>query len=95
MARLQITEAQLAKRMSPPRPIADWLPRIVSEMEESNQHVERVFVLDQKGLLQACATGSEALGFVTSRLAAGAALLRDVWHAAWQRSVASSLAPID
>lgn len=84
--RRRITEPQLAKQMSRPRPIPDWLPRIVSQLEESNAHVERVFALDQQGLLKSCATGAEAVTFVASRLAIGASLLRDVWHAAWQRS---------
>jgi hypothetical protein len=84
----RISEPHLAKQMSRPRPIADWLPDILSQIEGSNRHVERVFALEQKGLLKSCETGSEAVTFVASRLATGAALLRDVWHAAWLKSVA-------
>jgi hypothetical protein len=82
----RIAEPQVAKRLSPPRRIADWLSDIVKQIEDGNKHVELVFALEQKGLLKSCAKESEAVAFVTSQLAAGSSVLRDVWHSAWVRS---------
>ncbi len=64
----------------------DWLAHIASAIQESNQHVERVFELEQQGLFKSCAEDSDAVTFTVARMAVGAALLRDLWFAAWNRS---------
>jgi hypothetical protein len=82
----RITEQHILPDLNVPRPITNWLPYIVRQIRQSNAQVERVFELEQRGLLESCAVGSEAVTFATSRLAAATALLRDVWYAAWERS---------
>ena len=82
----RITKSQVAKQIGEPRQVDDWLAHVASAIQESNQHVERVFELEQQGLFKSCAEDSDAVTFTVARMAVGAALLRDLWFAAWNRS---------
>lgn len=60
---------------------------VVDHVLESNGHVETLYRLDKEiGFDPASPARPETLAFAADRLAAGAAMLRDLWWSAWLES---------
>jgi hypothetical protein len=87
------TELQVALRI-PAEPTLrdDYLPALWKHAIAANGLVVELYEIDCTGALwpgaETSAPGRRALDFAHQRLAAGAALLRDLWYTAWQRGEA-------
>ena len=59
---------------------------IVAYLKTSNAQLERLYELDKVAPFRAETSTAETKAFVATRLAAGAAMLRDIWWTAWVTS---------
>lgn len=70
-----------------PQVHADFFKTAVAQVEESNALTETLYRLDRDGAFSPFGpVKKEGLDFAKSRLADGAALLRDLWYSAWVNS---------
>ncbi len=81
-----IGEEDIASRLTPLRALGDWRVEAEAHLRRSHEFVEQVYALDQRGAFGSGQEPEEAHAFTAARLAAGASLLRDAWHAAWRKS---------
>ena len=84
--RANIAEGDIAARIGPPRAAGGWLEEAERHLRASQALVEKVYELDQQVPFGSGQESAEAKALAAGRLAAGAALLRDVWHSAWVKS---------
>lgn len=73
--------------VAPPQLHADFFQAAVAQVKESNALTETLYRLDRDGAFsQFGPVKKEGFDFAVSRLADGAALLRDLWYSAWVNS---------
>lgn len=59
---------------------------VVAYLHESATHVERLYAMEKAVTFAPETTTAEQKAFASARLAAGAAMLRDIWYTAWVTS---------
>ncbi len=69
-----------------PQLFRELRPAILGFLRESHSHVETLYRLDQRESFGPDTRGAEHKRFAAERLAAGAAMLRDLWWTAWVTS---------
>lgn len=70
-----------------PQVHADFFKTAMAQVVESNALIEKLYQLDRDGAFsQYGPVKKEGFDFAASRLADGAALLRDLWYSAWVNS---------
>jgi len=68
------------------RVIPDFRAAIIKYLMDSNAQIEPLYRLDKVHPFSATQTAPEDKAFTADRLAAGAAMLRDIWFTAWVTS---------
>jgi len=83
-----LSTADVVKRVpAVPQLRTDYFTAALSEIEESHGEVERLYQIDKAGGFDIFKPVSKtAVNFTATRLAAGAAMLRDIWWSAWKNS---------
>lgn len=61
-------------------------PAVLSYLARTNQLVDTLYALDKVATFRPETTTPEQKAFAVSRMAAGAAMLRDLWYTAWVTS---------
>jgi len=81
-----IRDEDVASRMAPLRALGEWRAETEAHLRRSHEFVDQVYALDQRGAFGSGQEPAEAQAFTAARLAYGASLLRDAWHASWRKS---------
>jgi hypothetical protein len=87
-----ISAKNFAGLVHAPEKLDDPFARYVAYLRQSNELVEKVYVIEKAGGFRE--KGSpEAFEFTTQRLAAGSQMLLDLWYTAWLESVEALPSP--
>lgn len=78
---------------STPQVHADLRPAIVAYLHASASQVDRLYAIEKGAPFAPETTTAEQKAFAVTRLAAGAAMLRDIWYTAWVTSAPAPPAP--
>lgn len=73
-----------------PRLFPELRPAILDYLRTTNAEVQRMYALEKRESFSRETTSPEHKRFVAARLAAGAAMLRDLWWTAWVASADST-----
>jgi hypothetical protein len=89
-----ITREDVIPRVGPPQLRTDYFNAGLALITESNSLVERLYQIDKAhGFDVLRPVQAEAKEFAAKRVAAGAALLRDLWWSAWRNSSVPTVRP--
>ena len=79
--------SEVVPHVSAPVLRTDYFAAALGEVRESNSLVEPLYRLDRDGAFALVTPPSkQGVDFAAARLAAGAAMLRDLWWSAWKNS---------
>ena len=82
-----MSAADVAPRVKPAVLRTDYFAAALEEIRESNSLVEPLYRLDRDGAFALVTPPStQGVDFAGARLAAGAAMLRDLWWSSWRNS---------
>ncbi len=81
-----ITTADVAPRVAPAVVRSDYFAAALAMVRESSSLVERLYQLDRDRAFNYPPVSASGKEFAVRRLAAGAALTRDLWWSAWRNS---------
>jgi hypothetical protein len=92
-ARVSDADLRAAMRAAPaPRAVGDVRAAVLDYLRASHAEVERLYELDRVARFDAANARPEHEAFAVARLAAGTAMLRDLWWTAWVTSADSATA---
>jgi hypothetical protein len=82
-----LATSDVAPRVKPPALRTDYFAAGLDEVREANSLVEPLYRLDRDGAFALVTPPSpQGVDFTATRLAAGAAMLRDLWWSTWKNS---------
>lgn len=70
------------------RSFPDVRRAVVAYLAETHAHVDTLYAIDKRASFRAETSTPEQKAFAVARMAAGAAMLRDLWYTAWLTSAA-------
>lgn len=82
-ARVSAADLEPGMASRPLRALEDVRDAVVAHVKESHREVETLYRLDRDVGFDPRGTDAETVEFAADRLAAGAAMLRDLWWTAW------------
>jgi hypothetical protein len=82
-----VREAELrAAATAAPQAFPDIRQAVIAYLARTNSYVDTLYALDRGVPFRAETTTAEQKAFAVARMAAGAAMLRDLWYTAWVTS---------
>jgi hypothetical protein len=86
----QIKAEDFGGNVKPAQRLQDPFAAIIKYLAESNNQVEKLYLMDKTARWDASNRNPQSKQFVVSRLAAGAQMLANLWYTAWVNSADSS-----
>lgn len=86
----QIKAEDFSGNVRPAQRLQDPFAAIMKYLAESNNQVEKLYLMDKTARWDANNRSPQSKQFVASRLAAGAQMLANLWYTAWVNSADSS-----
>lgn len=82
-AQIRAADVEPLVAAAPPRTIEPLRDGVLAYVQTSHGELRRLYELDKRERFDATTRGAEHRAFASARLAAGAAMLRDLWWTAW------------